>query len=194
MKKVGIALLIVLALATAALIGVKSYGFRLFGMSYAWNEDMAELDKLARAFLQDLQFKDFAKAGKYHTLLEQGKADIPQLIERLFQVKPEVLNIRDFEIVRVDMDEDGKRARTFFRSNMELLNTAEGENPNREKMVEGILYWHKRPESEGAPAATGTTTGTEVATTTATDAAPPAPGTPAALAEKWFMKLESSLH
>src|SRR5687767_6734648 len=108
MKKVGVALLVVLALAIATLIGVRSYGFKLFGFSYAWNEDMAELDKLARSFLQDLQFKDFDKAGKYHNLIEQGKANIPQLIERLFQVKPEVLNIRDFEIVRVDMDEDGK--------------------------------------------------------------------------------------
>lgn len=191
MKKVGVALVVVLALAIATLLGIRSYGFKLFGISYAWNEDMAELDRLARGFLQDLQFKDFDKAGKYHTLLEQGKADIPQLIERLFQVKPEVLNIRDFEIVRVDLDEDGKRARTFFRSNLELLNTAEGENPNREKQIEGILYWHKQPATEGGPAATTTT---EVATTTATDAAPPAPGTPAAVAEKWFMKLESSLH
>jgi len=186
MKKAGIALLVVLVLAIATLVGIRSYGFKLFGFSYAWNEDMAELDKLARSFLQDLQFKDFDKAGKYHNLIEQGKANIPQLIERLFQVKPEVLNIRDFEIVRVDMDEDGKRARTFFRSNMEILNTAEGENPNKEKMIEGILYWHKRPAAEGAPATPGTTT--DVAAT------PPAPGTPEALAEKWFMKLESSLH
>ncbi len=182
MKKVGIILLVVLALAAATLVGLQSHGFRLFGFSYTWNEELAQLDKLARAFLQDLQFKDFDKAGKYHSFVDQGKANIPQLIERLFQVKPEVLNIRDFEIVKVDLDDDGKRARTFFRSNLELLNTAEGDKPNKEKQVEGILYWHKLPVSAARAAAEG-----EAAATTATEAA-------AAEAEQWFMKLESSLH
>jgi hypothetical protein len=179
-KKVGIALLLVLALAGATLVGLRSYGFNLFGLSYTWNEELAQLDKLARSFLQDLQFKDFAKAGKYHSFLDQGKADIPKLIERLFQVKPEVLNIRDFEIVKVDLDEDGKRARTFFRSNLELLNTAEGDKPNKEKQIEGILYWHKLPVTAGMPPSA------EGAAQTTTDAV-------AAEAEQWFMKLESSL-
>lgn len=181
MKKVGIALVLVLALAGATLVGLRSYGFSVFGFSYTWNEELAQLDKLARAFLQDLQFKDFDKAGKYHSFLDQGKANIPKLIERLFQVKPEVLNIRDFEIVKVDLDDDGKRARTFFRSNLELLNTAEGDKPNREKQIEGILYWHKLPASAGKPPAA------EGQPASATEAA-------AAEAEQWFMKLESSLH
>ncbi|MCO5171325.1 MAG: hypothetical protein M9894_33910 [Planctomycetes bacterium] len=176
MKKVGVVLAVVLGLAVAALIGFQSYGFQLFGVSWAWDKEKAELARLAQSFLQDLQFKDFDKAGKYHELIDQGKADIPKLIERLFQVKPEVLNIRDFEVVRVDMDQDGKRARTFFRSNLEFLNTAEGDKPNKEKQVEGILYWHKRPGAAG-------------------EAEAPTDGSdPAALAEQWFMKLESSLH
>lgn len=184
MKKVGIALLLVLVLAVTALVGFKSYGFKFMGFSYAWNQELAELDRLARSFLQDLQFKDFDKAGKYHDLVDQGKANIPQLIERLFQVKPELLNIRDFEIVKVDLDDDGKRARTFFRSNLELLNTAEGEKPNKEKQVEGILYWHKRPLS---PAGSTQPDGEgEQPAASATEAA-------AAEAERWFMKLESSL-
>lgn len=185
MKKVGIALLLVLVLAGVALVGVQRHGFGLLGFSYTWNEELAQLDKLARAFLQDLQFKDFDKAAKYHSFVDQAKANIPQLIERLFQVKPEMLNIRDFEIVRVDLDDDGKRARTFFRSNLELLNTAEGDKPNKEKQIEGILYWHKLPVGAGkAPSAEGTATTTDAPTTTEAVAAE---------AEQWFMKLESSL-
>ncbi|MBX3469151.1 MAG: hypothetical protein KF878_19945 [Planctomycetes bacterium] len=176
MKKAAVALAVVLALGLAALIGFQSFGFQLFGVSWVWDKEKAQLARLAQAFLQDLQFKDFDKAGKYHELLDQGKADIPKLIERLFQVKPELLNIRDFEITDIKLDSDGKRARTFFRSNLEFLNTAEGDKPNKEKQVEGILYWHKRPAAPG-------------------EAEAPADGSdPAALAEQWFMKLESSLH
>lgn len=180
MKKIAVALVIVVLLSIGVLVGVRAGGFSLFGRTLAWNEDLATLERLARAFLTDLQYKDFEKAGMYHTLADKGKANIPKLIERLFQVKPEVLNIRDFEIVKVDLDPDGKRARTFFRSTLELLNTAEGDKPNKEKQVEGILYWHKRPAAEADPAAPR-----------------PAPGTSeaaAAAAEEWFMKLESSLH
>lgn len=173
MKKVGIALAVVLALAGVALVGLQRHGFSFLGFSYTWNEELAELHRLARSFLQDLQFKDFEKAAKYHSLADQARADIPKLIERLFQVKPELLNIRDFEIVRIDLDDDGKRARTFFRSNLELLNTAEGDKPNKEKQIEGILYWHKLPASAAGPEG-------------AAEAA-------AAEAERWFMKLESSL-
>ena len=181
MKKIAIALVLVLVVALGLLIGLSRSGFTLFGKTlFAWNEEAAELEKLAKQFLTDLQFKDFDKAAMYHTFVDKGKANIPKLIERLFQVKPEFLNIRDFEIVRVDMDPDGKRARTFFRSTMEILNTAKDDKPNKEREVEGILYWHKRPAAEGEKAAPPGTTTT--------------PPTPEELAEKWFMKLESSLH
>lgn len=181
MKKIAIALVLVLVLSVGLLVGLTQSGVSLFGKTlFAWNDEVAELERLAKQFLTDLQYKDFDKAGMYHTFIDKGKANIPKLIERLFQVKPEVLNIRDFEIVKVDLDPDGKRARTFFRSTMEILNTAKDDKPNKEREVEGILYWHKRPAIEGEKAvAPGTTT---------------TPPTPEELAEKWFMKLESSLH
>jgi hypothetical protein len=180
MKKIAIALVLVLVLAIGLLVGLRSYGLSLFGKTFAWNQEVAELERLAKLFLTDLQYKDFDKASMYHTFVDKGKANIPKLIERLFQVKPEVLNIRDFEVVKVDMDPDGKRARTFFRSTMEILNTAKDDKPNKEREVEGILYWHKRPAAEGEkPLPPGAT---------------PTPPTAEELAEKWFMKLESSLH
>jgi hypothetical protein len=181
MKKIAIALVLVLLLAVGLLVGLGAGGWSLFGKTLAWNQDAALLEKLAREFLTDLQFKDFSKAGKYHTLLDAKKADIPKLIERMFAVKPEFLNIRDFEVVKVDLDPDGKRARTFFRSTLEILNTAKDDKPNKEKEVEGILYWHKLPAAEGISG--GPTSGT--ATT---------PTTTEQVAEQWFMKLESSLH
>lgn len=209
MKKVAIALVVLLVLAFGLLVGLTNSGLKLFGRSlWTANEDIAQLEELARSFLEDLQYKDFAEAAKYHTFLDQDKVDIPKLIQQLFAVKPETLNIRDFDITRVTVDPDGRRARTFFRANLEFLNTAEGDKPNREKMVEGILYWHKRPGAEGqgvapddpnaprrgarrrgeqAPSTTAVATdGSTAVVDSRTQATPPG--------DLWFMKLEDSLH
>jgi hypothetical protein len=188
-KKVG------LALVVALLVGIIVLGGAGHLVRRAMSPDYAELDRLAHAFLEDLKFKDFADAAKYHAFADQAKVDIPRLIENTFAVKPEVLNIRDFRVTGVDLDDSGTRARTFFRSTCEILNTAHDDKPNEEKQVEGILYWHKLAAALGDPP-------------------PPAPASPGGLGsvipalpigpaptktieiegQKWFMKLESSLH
>ena len=133
------------------------------------------LEGLAYDFLEDLQYKDFDRAATYHTFADQGNADIPNLIERLFLMKPEQLNIRDIRIVSVDLDRGGSRARTFFKTTVEQLNSTgkSREETNREREVEGILYWHRRPAEEGY--AKGQAPVEEIGT------------------ERWFMMLESSL-
>ncbi len=152
MKKVGIALVVLLVGGVALLLGLKQGGVSLGGFGFAWNEDKAVLRELAHSFLEDLQYKDFKKAASYHTHADQAKVEIPKLIERLFQVKPEQLNIRDIEITQVTIDSSGDRARTFFRSTIELLNSSrKKDQPNEERKVEGILYWHERPASEALP-------------------------------------------
>lgn len=152
MKKVGIALVVLLVGGVALLFGLKQGGVSLGGLSFAWHQDKAVLHELAYSFLEDLQYKDFKKAASYHTHADQAKVDIPKLIERLFQVKPEQLNIRDIEITQVTIDRSGDRARTFFRSTIELLNSSrKKDQPNEERKVEGILYWHERPASEALP-------------------------------------------
>jgi hypothetical protein len=207
-KKLGIALVIVLTLAVVALAKFRSYSPFGAGLgALLGGGDVALLEELARHFLEDLQYKDFDKAGTYHTFLDQAKVEIPKLIERLFQVKPEVLNIRDFKITDVTIDESGQRARTFFNANMEILNTARDGNPNEEKKIEGILYWHRRPAIEAkavkpADTAVRPTGSTEPAPAAGSEAPPaasgmtaaaPAPGTESPPMQ-WFMELESSLH
>ena len=220
MKKVGIALAVLLLLGAALLSGLKPWGFAPFGVELVrWAPDAQKLEEMARDFLEDIQYKDFAKAAKYHSFADQGKADIPALIERLFAIKPEQLDLRDYTITGVDLDEKGDRARTHFHATYVVLNSAQGEDgKNEERQIEGILYWHTLPASEalapppppteGTPPAGGTppAEGTQAAPATAT---PPAEGTPptgpvaqappptpdaSQEAEQWFMKLESSLH
>lgn len=194
-KKLGIAFLVVVGLAVGGLAAVSSSGLKLLGRGLlGGGGDLALLEELAWAFLQDLQYKDFDAAAQYHTLADQAKVELPKLIERLFQVKPELLNIRDFKITDVTVDTGGKRARTFFTANLELLNTARDGNPNEERKVEGILYWHKRPAAEGKPGAAAPATTEAPPATTDGKAPPTTDGKPPTEAEKWFMELESSLH
>ena len=200
MKKITIGLVLLVLLSVALLAGMSGSGWRMFGMGVAWNTQKAELEQLAASFLEDVQFKDFDKAAKYHTFTDQGKADLPKLIERLFQVKPEQLNISNIQITRVDLDSAGKRARTFFKANTELLNSAQNprEEQNREREVEGILYWHKRPLREAFPAPAageeGKPAGPDPVAQAIEDLAQSDPEGPVADGERWYMMLESSLH
>jgi hypothetical protein len=191
-KKVGLGMAAVVLLGILLLAGLSGDGFSLFGTSLYWSSESAKLKKLADQFLEDLQYKDFDKAAKYHTFEDQKTVDIPSLIERLFAVKPEVLNIDNIRIIKADFDDSGTRCRTFFRCDTEALNTRRkskkegGKNEIRE--VEGILYWHQGPSRLGkAPPKPKEGEEGKPADTTA---AAPSADEP----KEWFMQLESSLH
>ena len=103
----------------------------------------ARLTKLARSFLEDIQFKDFARAARYHSPDEQDDVDIPFLLERLFALKPELLDIMEYEILFVDVDSSGLRARTKAR--VKFKNLLQGKIEDREM----LLYWQR--ETREAP-------------------------------------------
>lgn len=96
-----------------------------------------ELVKASRSFMEDLQYKDFKSAELYSLPEQREKYDIPTLIERLFQVKPEFLNILNYEILSTDFDRSGDRARVHLKANIKVLNA------NKEKSPELILYYKK---------------------------------------------------
>ena len=100
------------------------------------------MEKMSRSFIEDLQFKDFQKAASYHSHENRKKVDIPVLIERLFAIKPEFLNIMRYEVVKVQFDSSGKRCRVLVKTVVKILNTKEIKEP------EIMLYWFKDP-SEG---------------------------------------------
>lgn len=89
------------------------------------------------AFWEDIQFKDFTRAATYHSPDKQGSVDIPYLLERMFLVKPEALDIMEYEIVLADIDSTGLRARVKTRLKVKEL--LKGEIEEREVM----LYWHR---------------------------------------------------
>jgi hypothetical protein len=98
-----------------------------------------QLAELSGKFLEDIQYKDFKAAAGYSSPEDREKADIPALIERIFKIKPEQLDINQIEVLSADLDSTGRRARVKLKTEVKLLNTAELRSP------EVLLYWKKAP-------------------------------------------------
>jgi len=102
------------------------------------SKDVRTIQKFAISFFEDLKFKDFDSAAKYHSLKDQKKVNIPKLIERLFKVKPEFLDIMEYNILETSLDSSKKRARVKMKTKVNVLNSGKIRNP------EVILYYHKK--------------------------------------------------
>jgi uncharacterized protein YxeA len=100
--------------------------------------DLAVLKKQSLSFMEDIQFKDFKKAASYHSPEDRKKVNIPKLIERMFKVKPEQLDIMEYEILEKSLDSSGKRGRVKIMAKVNILNTGKIKKP------EVILYYHKK--------------------------------------------------
>lgn len=134
MKKVNLIIFALIAIA----FGIYFFGskYSLGGLSF--NQDKGHLEKQMNAFLEDIQFKDFDKAATYHHPSEQKKANISHMIESKFHIKPEQLDIQEYTVDRVDIDNSGNRARILTTVHIKLLNTKEVRD------VEAIYFWHKK--------------------------------------------------
>ena len=131
--------LLLLFLGLMAVIYLEStrFGINLGGISLVLDENRNMLEQKAKGFLQDIQFKDFKHAANFHHPDDQKKADISKKIEKKFLVKPELLDIRHFEIIRIDVSDEGNRAKAISTVTVTFLG-------NRQtKDFEVVLYWKK---------------------------------------------------
>jgi len=102
-----------------------------------FKHDARAVAELGQKFMEDLQFKDFKAAASLSSPADREKADIPKLIERLFAVKPEQLDINKIELLSADVDSTGERARTKFGTDVKVLNYNDLRHP------EIMLYWKR---------------------------------------------------
>jgi len=137
MNRKGLFALTILVVVIAAVPGISRYGINLFGISINLNSDQAYLEKSTDAFLEAIKFKDFEKAASFHHPDKLKAKDVPALIEKRFMVKPELLDISGSEILLVEMDSQGSRARVKTRSRVSILNSG------KERNVDIIFYWQK---------------------------------------------------
>ncbi len=104
-----------------------------------FNQDRRIVRELSSSFMEDIQFKDFRSSALYHHELEQDRVDIGRSIESLFKVRPEMLDILDFRIVRSEVDSTNRRARVLVNTRVKRLNL--DDDPEE---VELHLFWIRR--------------------------------------------------
>lgn len=138
MKKSTIAFIIVILTLTGYFAYDAQWGRTL--LIGLFSEDRKILEQMSLSFLEDIKYKDFKSAATYHHPENQKQANIPKLIERLFKVKPELLDIMEYEILETTLDSSKKRGRVKLKAKVNLLNTNKIKNP------EMILYYHKKDE------------------------------------------------
>lgn len=80
-----------------------------------------KLRSLSMRFMEDIEFKDYQHAASYHHPETQDSVDIPFLIQRLFKVKPEAMDIMEYEPVFAKLDSSGLRGRVKVRVKVKLL-------------------------------------------------------------------------
>ncbi|PIQ28368.1 hypothetical protein COW36_03945 [bacterium (Candidatus Blackallbacteria) CG17_big_fil_post_rev_8_21_14_2_50_48_46] len=131
-----------LALAGGAVYFFQSSPVAKAPMGAIFNGDAQKIIQMGQKFMESIQYKDF-KAAAQDSLPEQKKdLNIPVLIERLFQIKPELLDINNIAVVSHDFDSTGDRARLKMQADVKVLNTQELRKP------EIILYFKKLPDGK----------------------------------------------
>ena len=116
--------LVVVAAGIGLYFCADRYGVRVGSYALVLDPDRDVIHRNTRRFLEDLQFKDFKHAGTFHTEKEQSERNIPELIEKKFAIKPELLDIRHFEVLRIDISDDGDRAKSVSNVTVKFLNTS----------------------------------------------------------------------
>jgi hypothetical protein len=143
MRKSVWILVAILALAGTVVAAFHFVGRLPTAMARLLGDDRAALINATVDFLDDLKFKDFQNAASYHAPDLQDTVDIPFLIQRVFAIKPELLEVLDYEVLYADIDDGGNRARVKTRTRVKAL------NDGTIKDVEVIYYFSRKVE--GAP-------------------------------------------
>ncbi len=139
MKKSTVAFVLA-ALAVGGYILYDSQWGRSVLMGF-FSEDLARIEEISLAFMEDIKFKDFNKAASYHSPEDQEEVDIPKLMERLFKIKPELLDVMEYTILDSTLDSTGTRGRVKMKAKVNVLNSGKIKNP------EFILYYKKEGEA-----------------------------------------------
>jgi hypothetical protein len=143
MKKLLVTLVLLVAVVGGYFLAAHLSGGAFYAFGVPVGGDRGRLRRLATAFLEDVQFKDFKRAASYHAPETQQGVDIPFLIWRLFQVKPEALDIMKHEIMFAETDSTGLRGRVKARVRFKELIRGEI------RSQEFILYYERA--TLGAP-------------------------------------------
>ncbi len=121
MKKWLVAALVVVVMAVGYLAVAHVSGGAFWTMGLPLGGERGYLRRQALAFLEDIQFKDFDSAVRYHSPEDQKDVDIKFLLWKLFKLKPEQLDLIDYEVVFAELDSSKLRGRVKVRMTVKEL-------------------------------------------------------------------------
>lgn len=88
-------------------------------------------------FFECIQFKEFDEAAEFHNEKDRKNSDIPKMMEDMFKMPPENMDINNIYIVATDIDSSGDLARVKLQMSVRVLNSNKRKNP------EVNLFWKK---------------------------------------------------
>ena len=134
---------LVLAIAAGLGVFVAEFGVSVGGVDVGGSE-RRWLAERTYDFLEDIQFKDFDRASTYHLKATQTERDIPALIQRVFQIRHETLDIVKFKILEVDLDRSKSRCRVRTSIWYRVLgDSVVTDNSESRRQAELLFYWFR---------------------------------------------------
>ncbi|MFN8670864.1 MAG: hypothetical protein U0457_02125 [Candidatus Sericytochromatia bacterium] len=140
--KIKIFFILMIAFLSAGTFFYINIKYNNMPLSTLISSDISEIATQSLQFMEDVKFKDFVSAGKKSIPEHLQKYNVPMLIESLFQVKPELLDIQKTKVISTEKDSTGNRAKIQLETEVKLLNT----NEFRKPIV--MLYWKKQPDGK----------------------------------------------
>lgn len=135
-------LALLLALAGGVVFYLQSSPMGQAPLGALLSNDAQAIVKMGQTFMESIQYKDFKSAAQFSLPDQKATLDIPVLIERLFQVKPEMMDMNNIQVLSHDFDSSGDRARLRMQADVKFLNSSELRKP------EVILYFKKLPDGK----------------------------------------------
>ena len=133
-----VTVIVVLVVVTGGYLGLAHLSGGAYPtMGIAVGGPRGELRQLTLEFIEDIKFKDFDRAATYHDPQTQDQVDVPFLLQRIFIVKPEALDVMSYEIVFAEIDSTDLRGRVKARIKFKDLI----KNQIREREV--IYFYHR---------------------------------------------------
>ena len=118
------------------LVAAAGGGYAIHGGYTPWyHSDKKIIREQTRQFWEFIQFKSFDQAATLDA--DEDQNTTARLIERIFRVKPENLDIQRVDVIAVEIDSSGDLARSKSRLEGEML------NPKKAKTIEVMLFWRR---------------------------------------------------
>ncbi|MBF0408943.1 MAG: hypothetical protein HQM10_16460 [Candidatus Riflebacteria bacterium] len=137
MKKMRYFLILVFISGIVIFPFMSKYGIRVGNWTMPFDADRMYIYESTLEFLESVKYKDFKTAASFHHPDKFKERDVPKLIESRFFVKPELLDLANHEVLHVDVNSRGDRARARCRATVKVLNTKEIRD------LDIIFYWMK---------------------------------------------------